>query len=243
MWCKHCRQDVPARTSGDRPGFCCPRCGEIVTADPSIAPEPAPAYDSWEIDEQLRHIDRVLHSARESGRQPSVAQPQTTRFDPPHAAPAAWHAPARKSGRRRRAPKPARNPGSQVLTSLALLLGTMSLVCGGILLAWSVIAGRPELWSIGLPVAIGGQIVLLMGLVLQIDRLWSDNRAAVDKLHDVDDQIGDLKMTTTLLGTSQGPTGGVFYSHFAGGASPQLLLADLKGQLDLLAVKLAQDER
>jgi hypothetical protein len=82
-----------------------------------------------------------------------------------------------------------------------------------------------------------------MGLVLQIDRLWSDNRAAVDKLHDVDDQIGDLKMTTTLLGTSQGPTGGVFYSHFAGGASPQLLLADLKGQLDLLAVKLAQDER
>ena len=106
-----------------------------------------------------------------------------------------------------------------------------------------MIAARPELWSIGLPVAIGGQIVLLMGLVLQIDRLWSDNRVAVDKLNDVDNQIGELKATTTLLGTSQGAGGGVFYSHFAGGGSPQLLLADLKGQLDLLAVKLAQDER
>ena len=85
--------------------------------------------------------------------------------------------------------------------------------------------------------------MLLIGLVLQINCLWSDNRAAVAKLNDVDEQLGELKVTTTLLGTSQGPGASVFYSHFAGGASPQLLLADLKSQLDLLAIKLAQQER
>jgi hypothetical protein len=196
------------------------------------------------LDEQLRHIDRVLHAVGESGRQPPpIERPRATRFDPPHTAPTAWHAPPRKAARRRRPQPAAHASGSQALTWFALLLGTMSLVCGGILLAWSMVANRPELWSIGLPIAIGGQIVLLMGLVLQIDRLWSDNRAAVAKLDEVDDQIGDLKMTTTLLGTNQGSGGGVFYSHFAGGAGPQLLLADLKSQLDLLAVKLSQDER
>jgi hypothetical protein len=33
-----------------------------------------------------------------------------------------------------------------------------------------------------------------------------------------------------------------FYSHLADGASPQLLLTDLKSQLDLLAMKMAREE-
>ena len=244
MWCKDCRQDVPAQTSGEKSGFCCPRCGGSIGGDPLSTPDAALAYDSWEIDEQLRHIERVLHTAKENDRQPpSIERPETIRFDLPHADPTAWHMPARNSGRRQRPKTAGRGTGSETLIWLVLLLGTMSFVCGGILLAWSMIAGRPELWSIGLPIAIGGQIVLLMGLVLQIDRLWFDNRAAVAKLNDVDEQLGELKVTTTLLGTSQGPAASVFYSHFAGGAGPQLLLADLKSQLDLLAIKLAQGER
>ena len=46
----------------------------------------------------------------------------------------------------------------------------------------------------------------------------------------------------TLLGTSHGSPAGSFYAHMARGASPQLLLADLKSQLDLLAVKLGQKD-
>ncbi len=244
MWCKNCQQDVPARASADKPGLCCPRCGEAIAGNSPLTPDPAPAYDGWELDEQLRHIERVLHAAKgQDHAPPAIERQPTTRFDLPHAGPTAWHVPPGNSGKRPKAPEVAHDPGSQALTWLALLLGTMSFVCGGILLAWSMAAGRPELWSIGLPIAIGGQIVLLIGLVLQIDRLWSDNRAAAAKFHDVDEQLGELKTTTTLLGTCQGPAAGVFYSHFAGGASPQLLLADLKSQLDLLAVKLSHDDR
>jgi hypothetical protein len=244
MWCKYCRQDVPARASGDKPGLCCPRCGEAIHGEAPKTPDPPPAYDGWEIDEQLRHIGRALHTAKKKDHQPPPIERQpTTRFDLPHAGPTTWHVPAASPGERPKPPSAGSDPGSRVLTWLALLLGTMNFVCGGMLLTWSMAAGRPELWSIGLPIAIGGQIVLLIGLVLQVDRLWSDNRTAAAKLNDVDEQLGELKATTTLLGTSQGSAASVFYSHFAGGASPQLLLTDLKSQLDLLAIKIAQDER
>ena len=144
MWCKDCRQDVPAQTLTEKPGLCCPRCGGVIGGDPPIAPDPAATYDSWEIDEQLRHIGRVLHNAKQNGQPPTTERHETTRFDLPHAGPTAWHMPATNPVSRRRPKSAARDPASQTLIWLALLLGTTSLACGGILLAWSMLAGRPE---------------------------------------------------------------------------------------------------
>lgn len=123
----------------------------------------------------------------------------------------------------------------------ALSLGFMMLVCGGTLLGWSVLAVRPELWPVGLPIAIGGQLALLVGLVLQLDRLWWHNRHTADKLDTVDRQVRDLRHATSLLGTTHSSPAASFYAHFAGGAHPKLLLTDLKSQLDLLAVKIEQE--
>ena len=98
------------------------------------------------------------------------------------------------------------------------------------------------MWRIGLPLMLGGQIVLLLGLALQIDRLRRESREAAARLGNVHQRLDDLKVAT-LLGTSHGPGATTFYSHFAGGASPQLLLSDLKSQLDLLALRIAQEGR
>jgi len=38
------------------------------------------------------------------------------------------------------------------------------------------------------------------------------------------------------------PSASDFYAHYAGGANAQLLLTDLKGQLDLLAIKIAEND-
>ncbi len=116
----------------------------------------------------------------------------------------------------------------------------MALVCGGVLAGWSILGGRADLWGLGVPIALGGQFVLLLGLVLQLDRLWLDSRKASAKLEQVDNKLRELKQTTTLLGTGHG-TPGAFYAHFAEGASPSLLLTDLKSQLDLLALKLSNE--
>jgi len=109
-------------------------------------------------------------------------------------------------------------------------------------LGWSLVAGRDELWNIGLPIAAGGQIALLVGLVLQLDRFWRDNHRTVSKLDEVDEKLRDLKTTATLLSTIHGPSSTAFYTHLAGGANPQLLLSDLKSQLDLLAMKIGKQK-
>lgn len=244
MWCSRCQQDVPALALGDKQHLCCPRCGEEVRIEPPHEPDPSPAYDGWELDEQLRDIERVLRADKATADQAEeVYRREAARFDLPHAGPAAWHLPAVEPGTQRTARAADRGAVLGAFTWLALSLGTASFVCGGILLGWSWATGRQELWTTGLPVALAGQVALLIGLVLQLDRLWHDNRAAADKLDNVDEQLSDLKAATTLLGTSQGPAASVFYSHFAGGAGPQLLLTDLKSQIDLLAMKIAQGGR
>jgi hypothetical protein len=270
MWCKGCRQDVPALPSGEKQTLCCPRCGEAVCANvqetangdcpnfrghrgeavvdengtvPFDATTRPPAYDSWELDEQLQHIHRVLHAGKavvdENGTVPFNAQ--AARFDPPQAGLPARHVtPSSRPGKRRKKTG-RRGARSSLLAWFVFTLGIGSSACGGILLGWSLATGRHELWNVGMPVALVGQIALLAELVLQIDRLWRDNRKAADKLDDVDEQIHELKTTTAMLGTSQGSASATFYSHLARGAGPQILLTDLKSQLDLLAVKIAQE--
>jgi hypothetical protein len=133
-------------------------------------------------------------------------------------------------------------PGSRLLAVLAwtaLWLGTTGSVCGLALIGWSMTTGQRNLWAIGTPIILAGQIVLILGLVLELDRIWRDNRWASARLETVDEQLHDLKTATTLLGTTHGPSG-PFYAHWAGGAGPEILLGDLKGQLDLLAEKLAE---
>ena len=237
---------MPALPSADRPELCCPRCGEEIGISPPEAAAPSSPYDAWELDEQLRHIERVLRSdpARHEDSEAAAPRRQLRRLDSPHAGPPTRHEPeARQSDKRPKAQDAGRGSAPGAFTWLALSLGTATFVCGGILLAWSLATGRQELWNVGLPTALAGQIMLLVGLALQLDRLWHDNRAAAAKLDNVDEQLHDLKTAATLLGVSRGPASSVFYSHFAGGAGPQLLLTDLKSQIDLLAMKIAQEER
>jgi hypothetical protein len=154
-----------------------------------------------------------------------------------------------KSERKSRTSRTSRKntPVSQDSTLLAfvtwtsILLGVAALVGGGVSLGYSVIGNRPDIWNFSLPFVIGGQIVLLVGLVLQLDRVWRENRSAAAKLNEVDEELNDLKTTTALLGTTQNPTSSAFYAHYAGGANAQLLLTDLKGQLDLLAIRIAEN--
>ncbi len=123
------------------------------------------------------------------------------------------------------------------------MLGSSGFLGGASLLAWSLTIGQLEMWRIGLPLMLGGQVVLLLGLVLQIDRLRRESREAAARLGNVHRRLDDLNTAATLLESSHGPGARSFYSHFAGGASPQLLLSDLKSQLDLLALKIAREGR
>ena len=270
MWCKHCQQDVPGLFSADAAGYRCPRCAaelsdaatepgcEMPTEQTAsefstdrteggaeaTASEAPPPYDGWELEQRLRHIERVLRIDQGVPTQcGGGSQHHRIRLDAAHAETAGWHYGQSAKAKASRKPAARASRASSwlpVLTWTVLGLGLMAFTCGGGLLVWSTVTGREDLWTIGMPVALGGQIVLVIGLILQLDRLWHDSRDTAQKLHHVDRQLHDLNTAATLLGAGPGTGSGSFHSHLAGGASPQLLLADLKSQLDRLAVRLAQ---
>jgi hypothetical protein len=218
------------------------------TAQPATASTAAqrpPIYDGWEIDEQLRHFRRVLGqtpASREKFNEPA-AQPRF-RVDASHGVAAPHRKRARRLSRKtRQAASAAKQhvPGDRVLAMLAwttMSLGTMGFVCGLALMSWSANMGRQDLWSIGSPVLLAGQIALVLGLILQIDRVWRNSRRAAARMETVDEQIHDLKTASSLRDT-HGPSS-AFYAHWASGAGAEILLGDLKSQLDLLAVKLSK---
>jgi hypothetical protein len=162
-----------------------------------------------------------------------------------HAAAPAWHtAPVEPSP----APPPASAaaaPPARGSTAawLVLSLGLSLFACGAVLLGWSLAMDRPDLWPIGLPLALVGQAGLLLGLILQLDGLWQTNRQTAAALSDLDGELSRVRHATTLLTTSRSTSAQSFYAHLANGASPQILLTDLKGQLDLLAQQMASQRR
>ena len=107
-------------------------------------------------------------------------------------------------------------------------------------MAWSMVSSRENLWSIGFPIALVGGINLLIALIVQLDRFLNDNQDTVTKLKKVDDQLNRLAAVTKQLGKNHHSPSDAFYAHLAGGANPQLLLSDLKSQLDILAVKIGE---
>lgn len=119
----------------------------------------------------------------------------------------------------------------------------MTLVFGAVLLVWSLVEGRPELWQFGLPFTLGGQAGLVLGLLFQLEVVWRNFRDTSRALDDLDEQLDELRHTTSILADSHSSPSQSFHAHMADGASPEILMADLKGQLDLLAARLQKSPR
>lgn len=198
--------------------------------------------EDWTIEAELRGLERLVGSLKAVG----LAGEPATGIHQPHAFANHWHSavPARTAAET--LPESAVGGGdfakakSHVVTWLVLSLGLATFACGGVLLGWSLLGQREDLWPVGMPLTLLGQAGLVFGLILQLDNLWNTSRKTAQTLHELDGQLKDVRQTTTLLTTSHAPSGQSFYAHLAQGAAPQLLLADLKGQLDLLSQQMGQ---
>jgi hypothetical protein len=252
MWCHNCQQDVPAISAAGEIA-CCARCGRalddeeidglaemadqgIDLADDTCATADAvndeQSSGDWMLDEEVSRLKRRLGN--------SSGGPWDDRRQTSGAAQMAADALAATL---RSAAQPPdgekRQPQASLIAWGILSIGLMSFVCGAVLLGWSLVTSRGDLWSLGMPATLAGQFGLLLGLALQLDHLWQANRRTADTLTDVDQRLREINHATTLLRTTHSAPAQSFYAHLAEGANPQLLLADLKGQLDLLAVKMS----
>ena len=70
---------------------------------------------------------------------------------------------------------------------------------------------------------------------MRLDRVWQNGTEALHQLSEVDSQLHRLERTTAMMCISHGPAAQAFYAHRTDESNPQVLVAELQGQLDLLA--------
>jgi hypothetical protein len=268
MWCSTCQQDVPGLGLPSGGGeLRCGKCGgglasaSHLSAPPIEGAEGTPPLptgrardqaalekllrgtplgdEDWALEAELRGVQRLLGSMKSR----PIGSAEAVAVHDPHSRPANWHAsspPAPSSASVPSPPAERQQPRSHAAAWTILSLSLATFACGAVLLGWSLVAQRQDLWPVGMPLALIGQAGLILGLVLQLDGLWHSSRQTATALSELDGELKNVRQATTLLSASHASGAQSFYLHLAEGAAPQLLLADLKGQMDLLAQQMAR---
>ena len=263
MWCSNCQQDVPAIGHPTNGKSVCARCNKVLRPphavklcddgielddEPAVAAivhAPPLAADDWQIRRHTRELGRKLRiELGHTARPDAVAASATSASDRPQALfddlrkatgtpivePAGYSQP-------RRPPQP-RPEGGQYLAWSVTLLGIFALAGGVGSLGWIVSGGGMQWWNHALALTLAGQGLLILGLALVVTRLWRNSRYASGKLQAVHADLAQLQRTADAITAMRAGGAPAFYADLVRGASPQMLLSNLKGQIDHLATRL-----
>ncbi len=266
MWCCHCQQDVPAVARAVEGPLICPRCDEEFEtefkaasrfadacahpADTGVSldsvdstPDLAPPINLLEREETHRHLRRIGRRLRTAYRH----DPDFGTAPPPRSwGPEALASPAdveQLQAVRRRSTRAAVNHSSPTFTSrligLLLVAGVAGFAGGAGLLVWAAAFQLPGPWQWGMTATIAAEGALILGLTWMAGRLWRNSRQLNRQLEGVEGQLHDIERMTGSLASSRMSCSQHYYDHFNQGASSQMLLANLRGQVDQLAGRLA----
>ncbi len=122
-----------------------------------------------------------------------------------------------------------------LLSWCSLAVAMTGFFCGGILLTWSLVVNRPELWNVGETVTLASQVGLLIGLILQLDRIGHDRHQTVSRLTLLDERVESLRNHRDYRTAKR-----FVRTDGSESSTPEHLLADLKNQLDHLATQLSE---
>ena len=250
MWCRHCKQETPAVGPATEHGPRCARCHRSSPEEPQAASHSAVALDG-DYDDTRRAIYRTLRSAHASVGAGEASR--TLRHDvgktplvealsgPNDVSPA--QQPSRVRARRPQRPAapsslPSTTAPSQLTAWLMGALGATSLGLGIGLGAWSLLGSRPELWNPALAAAIGGQGLLIVGLLQLLASLWNAARQASGKLGQMHDELRRLRRLADESAGRTHASAATFYADLSRDAPNERLVGALRGQLDELSARL-----
>ncbi len=258
MWCSQCQQDVPAVVRCVQGPLLCTQCehevgesfasseGNSRPADTGVSLDsfgaqqatteqelasPITDLQREQSSERQRRIDRQLHRSYRSNLAVDVS-PRLRETVAPVSSPLQVKATYQRP---KREPKSA---ATSWLLSLLLGVGVLAFFVGTGLLAWSMAFQLPKLWQQGMALTIGAEGLLILSLAWMAARLWHNSRRVNRQLHSVDQQLAEIEQLTSTLAGSQQATSQHFYHHASLTASPHLLVANLRGQVDQLAGRL-----
>jgi len=258
MWCSQCQQDVPAVVRSVQGPLLCTQC-ECEVGEPIVSPESRPADTGVSLDsfdalqatveqelaspisdlqrgqsnERQRRIERQLHRSYRG----DLAVDLSPRLREPVAlVPSSMHVKATYQRPKRKA----KSAANSWLLSLLLGVGVLAFFVGMGLLAWSTAFQLPKLWQQGMTLTIGAEGLLILSLTWMAARLWHNSRRVNRQLHSVDRQLAEIEQLTGTLADSQQASSQHFYHYASQAASPHLLVANLRGQVEQLAARIAR---
>jgi hypothetical protein len=252
MWCSHCHQEVPGVPSADRGTVACARCQRDlkftsasrvcdsgISLDDAAANAPA-AIDRFATEESKQKLRRLGQQLRPVYQQHATLERplfwERLSADSPEVSPQL----------RSVAHQGAISVDHVVSRSntplfLAVVLGSgfLGLMTGAAALVWSAAFNQAIIWRWGLTTTVAGEGLLILGLTWMAARLWQKGRQLDQNLHEVDSQLAQVSELAGELTASQLSSSQHYYQHFSQSANPHLLVANLRGQIDQLAERLA----
>lgn len=257
MWCSHCHQEVPAVASKAGGPQSCARCqrdlkftATSTPADTGISLESF-ADQSFAVQESLVPLDDVVQAKsreklRRIGRQLRAPYQHSFGLDaPPFWERVSLEAPAASPQLRgiaqqaQRENVESKHNGKSWLLSLLLAGGILGFVGGAAALLWSAAFNRVTVWQWGLTTTIAAEGLLIVGLTWMAARLWHNSRRLNHQLRGVDEQLEEIHELAGSLTARQLSSSQHYYHHFSQVANPHMLVANLRGQIDQLAERMA----
>ncbi len=222
MWCESCRQDVPG-IAAEGKGFACARCGRKLAHGSttqrdalSVASQwgldlssdsgstrrvdNPPGHgrpESWELDQKVRYRTWRHASIPSRGETSSIGNRSSLEAGIPRPPARSDRDHPETSSPRLAVESTTSSPlpavKRPILAWSCLLVGGSGILIGATLMATSFTVALSQLWTIGMFFLLLGQVGLLAGLILQLDRVQADQRQARRRLSELDRRLGMLR--------------------------------------------------
>lgn len=231
MSCSVCSDEFPVQPShGTTASVTCFKCGRqraigmnrnIAESTERLHSEPPPIVASDDDWDEIYHPTLSLWEERSAKANPGIQR----RFDDESPLTAADGATLN-----RRTPASGAGRTHRVWQWTMVSMGAATFCCGAALVAWSFTDNQAQLWHVGVPLTLLGQLIFLIGLCLQLDILRTEGQRTGSRIEDLqsslhqDDEVG--------LVVSQ-PS-----ATLARQVHPETALQELKTRLDLVGARL-----
>ena len=252
MWCSHCFQEMPALASATGRQAICTRCqraleftATVGIADTGIELTAAVLHAEQVTSRDPLATDKARLKLRRLGQKLHTPYARPISLDAPHF----WErvnvdAPETSPQLRCITKQAARaaaeeSAGTNWLLSFILAAGIAALVVGATSLIWSAAYNRTYVWQWGLTITLVAEGLLIVGLTWMAARLWRNSRRLNRQLSDVDEQLHEIHSLTGSISAGRLSGSQHYYQHFSQVANPHMLVANLRGQIDQLAERIA----
>ncbi len=265
MWCSFCQHEVPAVVRSTRGPLVCSQCEREIaqravvdstpadcgvalasfdSASPQDLASPVDFAGQEQTKQQLRKMGRQLRAKYRpkagTGETPALRYDWANVSEPPPL-PEETKLRAITKNSAHQATDDELPTASSWLTSMLLTGGVLGFCFGAGLLVWSAAFGLPKMWQWGMLSTMASEAALILGLVWMAVRLWRNSRRVNRELHSVDLQLAEMHHLAGSLAGSRMSSSQHYYDHFSQVASPHMLVANLRGQVDQLAGRIAAE--